>query len=167
MKFLLLVSLVSIIVGCQVYEQPTLLSLSGEYIINKITYNGIDNTTSKNDSIYLPGSIYIDTLETFPLDTIELGITKWHFDYTTISMKPTQMQQGRVIWEKKYYYNVINHYSNYDLGYIDFNCDGRRRVFKILDDGITSLTLNTMGRWGYSTVGSNVSLTLYLTRIGP
>ncbi len=166
-KLFFLFLLICMVEGCEVYEQPSLLSLSGEYIIDKITYSRIDNTPSTNDSTYLPGSIYLNTLERFPLDSINLGFTRWDFDYSIISMSPLQTQTIKVIWQKQYYYNVIKHFSNYDLGYVDFNCDGSRRVFKIVDDGLESLTLRTEGWWGYSSIGADVSLTLHLTRIGP
>jgi hypothetical protein len=153
--------------SCEKYEEPTLLTLDGEYIIDKITYSKIDNTPSSNDSVYLPGTIYINPLESFPMDSIRLGFTKWHFDYSVISMSPLLTSTGQSIWTKQYFYNVINHYSNYDLGYIDFNCEGSRRVFKIVDDQIESLTLRSTGAWGYAEIGPDVSLTLHLTRVGP
>jgi hypothetical protein len=101
------------------------------------------------------------------MDSIRLGFTKWHFDYSVISMSPLLTSTGQSIWTKQYFYNVINHYSNYDLGYIDFNCEGSRRVFKIVDDQIESLTLRSTGAWGYAEIGPDVSLTLHLTRVGP
>jgi hypothetical protein len=55
----------------------------------------------------------------------------------------------------------------YDLGYLDFNCDGSRRVFKIIDDQAESITLRSTGQWGYAQIGPDISVTLHLTRIGP
>jgi hypothetical protein len=82
-------------------------------------------------------------------------------------MKPVNTMTGQYIWTKQYLYGIINHNSNYELGYIDFNCEGSRRIFKILDDQSESLTLRSSGQWGYAEVGPNISITLHLTRIGP
>lgn len=166
-KLFLIVSILFVLTSCEKYEQPKFLTLSGEYIIDKVTYEKIDNYTSYDDSIYQPGTVYINRGEVFPMDTINVGITKWHFDYSVISMCPMPTQTGQYIWNKQYFYNVINHNSNYDLGYLEFICEGRRRVFKILDDGLESMTLRSTGDWGYTVLGSDVQVTLYLTRVGP
>jgi hypothetical protein len=73
-----LLFLLTLIVGlssCEKYEQPTLLSLSGEYVIDKITFEKVDNAVTPDDTIYLPGTVYINPLERFPMDTIEVGFT--------------------------------------------------------------------------------------------
>ena len=82
-------------------------------------------------------------------------------------MSPILTGTGSTMWTKQYYYEVINHNSNYDFGYLDFNCEGSRRVFKIVDDQVESITLRSTGAWGYAQIGPNVSVTLHLTRIGP
>lgn len=166
-KIMFLLLLIVGLTSCEKYEQPTLLSLSGEYIIDKITFEKVDNAVTPDDTIYLPGTIYINPLERFPMDTIKVGFTKWHFDYQILSMKPVNTMTGQYIWTKQYLYNIINHNSNYELGYLDFNCEGSRRIFKILDDQAESITLRSTGQWGYAEVGPNISITLHLTRIGP
>lgn len=162
---LLLLSI--LFIGCEKYEQPTLLSLSGEYVIDKITFEKVDNAVTPDDTVYQPGSLYVNPLETFPMDSISVGFTKWHLDYSVISMCPVATQTGQYLWTKQYFYSVIDHYSNYDLGYINFNCEGNRRVFKIIDDQAESITLRSTGQWGYAEIGPDISLTLHLTRIGP
>jgi len=166
-NILLLLVLCASLISCEKYEQPTLLSLSGEYVIDKITFEKIDNAVTPDDTIYLPGSVYINPLERFPMDSILVGFTKWHLDYSVISMRPIPTQTGQYIWTKQYFYSVINQYSNYDLGYLDFNCEGSRRVFKIIDDQAESITLRSTGQWGYAEIGPDISVTLHLTRIGP
>jgi hypothetical protein len=166
-KLLFLLGLSLVLFSCEKYEEPTLLSLSGEYVIDKITYSKIDNTVSVDDTVYLPGTVYQNPLETFPMNNINVGFTKWHLDYSVISMNPLPTNTGQFLWTKQYFYSVINHYSNYDLGYIDFNCEGKRRVFKIIDDQAESITLRTTGLWGYAQLGPDISVTLHLTRIGP
>lgn len=166
-RLIYILPLLFLLVSCEKYELPTSLSLSGEYVIDKITYSHIDNAVSNNDTVYLPGSTYVNPLERFPMDNIQVGFTKWHLDYSIISMAPVLTGTGATMWTKKYYYEITNHYSNYDLGYIDFNCEGSRRVFKIVDDQAESITLRSMGSWGYAQIGPDVSVTLHLTRIGP
>jgi hypothetical protein len=168
MKKILLLSLILFsLISCEKYEEPTLLSLSGEYVIDKVTFEKVDNAVTYDDTVYLPGTTYINPLERFPMDTINVGFTKWHLDYSVISMCPIPTSTGQYLWTKQYFYDVINHYSNYDLGYIEFNCEGSRRVFKIIDDQAESLTLRSTGQWGYAEIGPDISLTLHLTRIGP
>jgi len=62
---------------------------------------------------------------------------------------------------------VVGHYSIYDLGYIQLNINSSSRTFKILSDGLESLTLRTTGLWPSGSSGSDESVTLYLTRVGP
>ena len=80
-NILLLLVLCASLISCEKYEQPTLLSLSGEYVIDKITFEKIDNAVTPDDTIYLPGSVYINPLERFPMDSILVGFTKWHLNY--------------------------------------------------------------------------------------
>lgn len=166
-KFLYVIIFTTVLTGCEVYEEPTLLSLSGEYRIDKITYEKVDNSPNNSYKVFYPGTTYVNPTERFPMDSISVGETTWAFDYAEIFMSPYRTRDGRTMWMKRYFYNVINHTSVYELGYIEFNCDGSRRVFKILDDGMESLTLRSTGHWGYAQLGPNVQLTLHLTRIGP
>jgi hypothetical protein len=101
------------------------------------------------------------------MDFIEVGFTRWHLDYSVISFNPTTLPTGQVLWGDQFFYRIINYYSIYDLGYIDITMGGNRRLFKIVDDGLESLTLRTTGRWVGNTYYSNESVTLHLTRVGP
>jgi hypothetical protein len=101
------------------------------------------------------------------MDTIRLGITKWHFDYNVLSMSPIENGTGGYTWQRQYYYDVINYNSDWDMGNISFNCEGSRRVFKIVNKVTESLTLRSSGQWIYGNHGPNVSVTLKFTRIGP
>ena len=64
--------------SCVRYEEPTLVSLPGEYIIDKITVTPIDGE-ELIDSIYLPGTTFLNPNEDIPLDSIDVGFKKWHF----------------------------------------------------------------------------------------
>ena len=169
MKKLIFISLLFLLSSCyKQYSQPKTLSLSGEYIIDKVTYSVIENSTP-DDKVFYPGNVFINPNESFPMDSIKIGFTRWHFDYAIASFNPQILPTGTVIWGNRYVYSVRNHYTNYDLGYIDINMDnGSRRIFKIIDDGVENLVLRTTNNWGaYGPSGAAESVTLYLTRIGP
>ena len=51
-NFIYLVLSLVILSSCVKYTQPKLLSLSGEYRIDKITYEQIDNTQNPNQMVY-------------------------------------------------------------------------------------------------------------------
>ena len=155
------------LVGCYRYEQPPLLSLSGEYRIDRITYEKVDNSATTDIMVFLPGDLYINPNDVFPLDTIQVGFTRWHLDYSTIRFEATNQPDGSVEWGEPYFYSVQGQYSSDDLGYISFNINGTRRVWKIIDDQAESITLRTSGLWANSSNGPNEQNTIHLTRTGP
>jgi hypothetical protein len=168
MKKLILISLcVAFLTSCEKYSEPSSLSLSGEYIVDRITFSKVENSSTPGDTTYQPGSVYINPNDVFPIDSISVGFTKWHLDYSVISFCPTSLPSGQVIWGKQYFYKVIGHNSINDLGYIQFNVNSSSRTFKIISDGFESLTLRTTGLWPSGSSGGNQSITLYLTRVGP
>jgi hypothetical protein len=168
MKKLIFISLtLSLLTSCLKYSEPTSLSLSGEYVVDKITYSKIENSSSPGDTVYQPGDQYINPNDNFPIDTVSVGFTKWHLDYSVISFCPTSLPSGQVIWGKQYYYTIIGHHSINDLGYIQFDVNSTTRTFKIISDEIESLTLRTTGLWSNGNSGSDESITIYLTRVGP
>ena len=166
-KILLLLGILFTFNSCTVYQEPKLLSLSGEYIIDKVTVISTENTTNSGGQIYNPGTHYVNNLDAFPLEDIYVGFTRWHLDYTIISFYPISVGDGTVNWQRQYYYTVVNHENIYDLGYIKFNVNGSVRIFKILDDGVESLTLQSTGLWPYSSSGPNEVVMIHLSRIGP
>ena len=168
MKNTLILLFIVSLTSCYQYAEQTTPTLSGEYVIDKITVLNNENMGSPNDSIYLPGDIYLDSTSNFPLDSIALGVTRWHFDYSAVAFSPSPTPWGQYIWSEKYFYNHIPSWSIYDPGYVEFNLPGRRIVFKIIDDSLESLTLRSTGQW-YSTDTDfgEKSVTLEMTRIGP
>lgn len=161
-----LFSIIFILSSCFKYSQPKLLSLSGEYRIDKITYEKTDNTDTLQFDVILDG-MYVNPSEIDVLDTIIIGLTSLHMDYSTIRFKPIPNQDGSKTWTKEYFYYVHGPYSIYDLGYLEFDCDGTNRRWKIIDDGLESLVVRTTGQWTYGNAGPHVSLTYYMTRVGP
>lgn len=156
-----------VLTSCTKYEQSKLLSLSGEYRIDKVTYEQVDNTSSSNNMVYYPGDLYVNPSEKFPMDSIEVGFTRIHMDYSMMRFDPINNPDGSVTWTKEYYYYVHGQTTQYDLGYIQVDIDGSTRTFKVVDDGDESLVLRTTGTWANGNAGSNVSVTLTMTRVGP
>jgi len=152
--------------SCVKYEEPTLVSLPGEYIIDKITISPTDGE-EVIDSVYLPGTTFLNPNDTIPLDSIDVGIKKWHFDYSVVSFNKEMNGWGQTEWTEQYFYSLIPSWTVYDLGYIDINLNGKRLIFKIIDDSAESLTLRTTGRWTFFNSWEEKSITLHLTRTGP
>jgi len=163
--FFLILPILLFLSSCVKYAEPKSLSLSGEYRIDKITYE-LTGSNSQN-LVYYPGQLYINPSETLPFDTIKVGFTRLSFDYSTIYMNPIDYPNGTTIWHDKYYYFVHGQYSPYELGYIQFDYNGTRRTWKIIDDGVESLVLRTSASYDYGNSGNSELTTMYLTRIGP
>lgn len=154
-----------VLTSCLKYGQPVSLSLSGEYIIDKITYNNRDNQSQ--NQVFYPGDLYVNPSETKPIDSIQVGFTKMALDYSVIYFDPTDTPSGSTIWNKKFTYYVQGHNNIYDYGYIVFDYDGTRRVWKIIDDGVESLVIRTSGSYDYGSNSGGETTTMFLTRVGP
>jgi hypothetical protein len=74
---------------------------------------------------------------------------------------------GSTTWSKKFTYTIQGHNNLYDLGYISFNYEGTKRVWKIIDDGVESLVIRTSGSYDYGNNTSGETTTMFLTRVGP
>lgn len=164
-NILSIISLLFVFVSCVKYGEPKSLSLSGEYVIDKIVYEDRDNDSST--IVFYPGDLYVNPSETKPIDSIKVGITKLALDYSVIYFDPTDTPSGTTTWGKKFTYYVQGHNNLYDLGYIVFDYDGTRRVWKIIDDGVESLVIRTSGSYDYGSNTSGEQTVMYLTRVGP
>lgn len=163
--FKLLIILISLS-SCVKYTQPKLLSLSGEYRIDKITYEKIDNTDTSDYMVFYPGDLYVNPNDITPFDTINVGFTKMAFDYQMFFYNPTLTPSGSTNWANKCGYSVRNS-SNSFLGNLILEINGSRKVFQIIDDGLECLVLRSTGNWGYGSSGPDESITIFMTRVGP
>ena len=154
--------------SCYKYAEQTTPTLSGEYVIDKITLVQNETMSDPSDSIYFPGDVFIDTTSLFPLDSISVGVTRWHFDLMVVAFCPSPTPWGTYQWSEKYFYDLIPGWTIYDYGYVQLKLDGRVLTLKILEDGLESLTFRTTGQW-YNDENelSEKTITLQLTRIGP
>ena len=165
-KLLLIVLSLVVLSSCLKYAEPQSLSLSGEYRIDKITYEMQDN--SSLNQVFYPGDLYVNPSETRPLDSIQVGFTRIAMDYAMIYFDPSDNPStGTTTWNRDFTYYVQGHNSLYDLGYIVFDYDGTRRVWKIIDDGMESLVIRTSGSYDYGNNSGTETTTMYLTRVGP
>jgi hypothetical protein len=164
-NYLFLAPLILFLTSCVKYAEPPSLSLSGEYRIDKITYES--NGNNPINMVFYPGDFYVNESETSPLDTIKVGFTRIAMDYATIYMNPVEYPNGTTVWTDKYYYFVHGQYSPYELGYIQFDYNGTRRTWKIIDDGMESLVIRTSGSYDYGNSGPQETTTMFLTRVGP
>jgi hypothetical protein len=152
--------------SCERYNQPSAGNLQGEYVIDIITFQKIDNNVTSDDTTYYPGSTYINPDEIYPMDTIKLGFTTWRFDYNIISMAPVLDGFGRKIWTKQYLIDMTSS-SGWEDGYIEFMCEGTKRVFRVIDRQPESMTLRSSGQWPFANLGAKQEITLQLSRTGP
>jgi hypothetical protein len=157
----------SVLVSCYRYEEPSLVSLSGEYIIDKIVVNITEGPNTGSDTTYLPGDVFVNETDSFPLNYIHVGHTKWHFDYSVVSFLPYVNPVGQVEWSEQYFYSLVPAYNQYDLGYIDINLMERKLILKVVDDSAEGLTFRTTGQWVFPNIWQESSMTIHLTRIGP
>lgn len=164
-KILYILSVLVLLTSCVKYSQPPLLSLSGEYRIDKITYENRDNDDL--NQVFYPGDLYVNESETKPLDSISVGFTRMALDYSVIYFDPVDSPSGTTTWNKKFTYYTHGQRTVYDYGYIVFDYDGTRRVWKILDDQAESLVIRTSGSYDIGSSSSGETTTMFLTRVGP
>ena len=164
MKYIMFSLLVFVFLSCEKYELPKSLSLSGEYRIDMVTYQTNDGVQSPTNLVFNPGNLYVNPYETFPMDSIYVGFTRMYLDYSVIRFSLNAYDT--VNWGDKYFYDVYGS-SKDELGYIEFECNGTKRIWKIISDGAESLVLSTTGQWSNASGGSNATTTLVLTRVGP
>lgn len=164
MKNLIYLFIVFVISSCYKYEQPTLLSLSGEYRIDKITY---ENSETGETAILYPGDTFINYSEIDVLDSVQVGFTEVHLDYSVISFNPIIDQFGNKSWSSQSFYTTFGQRNTNDYGYLKFDYSGTTRIYKIIDDGVESLVLRNSGQYSGVTSASKEDITYFLTRVGP
>lgn len=75
MKSIICLFLVGFLLGsCVKYTQPKLLSLSGEYRFDKITYEKVDNTDESEITAYYPGDLYVNHSEIDVMTQLKLDL---------------------------------------------------------------------------------------------
>ncbi len=165
MKTTLFLLFTLILTSCLKYQEPKLLSLSGEYIIENIIVHDENFTTEIMN--LKTGDIFTNTLEIPKIDTINLGTTKWSFDYSTFYVLPIENVNGTTTYSEQYFYNTFGQNYFDDLGYIDIFIGNKILTFKIINDGTESLDLRSKSELYLNGEITKVNITYKLTRIGP
>ena len=153
MKNLLFCILISLsVMSCEVYEEPTYPTLSGEYVFDYIT---IDNES------LVPSDTLVSGDSVFPIDTIFVGITKMKFSNDRIFFNPVLNQYSETEWSDEFFY-VTRNYEYHGSGHIVSEINGRTFIFDIVEDNLERLVLRSNNNCFQ---GKNVPFTL--TMVGP
>ena len=174
-KFVLLISIL-ILTSCEKYVLPISdLSLSGKYKLSLLDVTYVDQNLSK-DSLYRPGSVYVNYGLPKPFDSIVINRFYVHLDYSSLRMNLLGVNQhGSDIWEfgnspNEIFYRVLNN-NAYNHGYLQFdykvNSKMNTLTFHIEEDGIETLQLQSSGQWAKGELGEKQVLTFVFTRVGP
>lgn len=179
MKKLVVIVLLVILTGCEKYVSGTHLTLSGKYVIARISLLSVDQNTTR-DTVYRSGDIYKSNNPSSPkpFDTIRVGKTFIHFDEMLINLRyigldPTD--DRRDMWDKRYEsgYRIIGN-NQWQEGYLQFTYNdvlktksNHTMTFQITEDKFESLELTSSGQWSHGNMGEKRIMILNLTRVGP
>ena len=151
------------------------LTLSGKYKLSLLDVTSVDQNITK-DSLYRPGSVYVNSNLPKPFDSIILNRFYIHLDYSSLRMNLLGVApSGRDIWEygnspNEIFYRVLNN-TAYNHGYLQFDYDtnsgSKTLTFHIEEDGVESLQLQSTGSWVRGKFGEKQILTFVWTRVGP
>ena len=177
MKNIVLIFIVVFLTGCEKYVSGTHLTLSGKYKITRISFVSVDQNTTR-DTVYRTGDIYKSNNPSTPkpFDTIRVGNTFFHFDYSVINLMYLGVDNdGNDIWDKRYErgYSIIGN-NQWQEGYIQFDYidviktkSKHTMTFQITEDKFESLELTSSGQWSHGSMGEKRIMILNLTRVGP
>jgi len=177
MKKLLLLVIVVLLTGCEKYVSGTHLTLSGKYLITRISMVSVDQNTTR-DTVYYSGDVYKsqNTLTPKPFDTIRVGNTFIHLDEMLINLRYIGSDTfGRDMWDKRYEsgYRIWGN-NQWQEGYIQFTYHDAIKTnsnptmtFQITEDKLESLEFTSSGHWPYGRLGEKKIMILKLIRVGP
>lgn len=177
--YILIIALLTSLTSCVKYVSGTNVTLSGKYLINRITIKSVDQNVTI-DSTYRAGDIYIDSSSyaPIPFDSIRVGYTFFHFDYSLINLRYMGVDNsngGRDVWDTRYrtsYWIWGN--NQWQSGYIQFSYQDvvktnawHKFTFQITEDKLESLELTSSGIWPSYKFGEKKIMIINLTRVGP
>ena len=175
MKKLVVIVLLVILTGCEKYVSGTHLTLSGKYKITRISLVSVDQNTTR-DTVYRTGDIYKsnDPLSPKPFDTIRVGNTFFHFDYSVINLMYLGVIDDSDVWDKSYQTSyTIRGNNQWQEGYLQFRYNDTLKTktkhtmtFQITEDKFESLELTSSGQWSHGNMGEKRIMILNLTRVG-
>ncbi len=178
MKNIVLIFILVFLTGCQKYVSGTHLTLSGKYKITRISLVSVDQNTTR-DTVYRTGDIYKSNNPSTPkpFDTIRVGNTFFHFDYSVINLMYLGVDtiSRKDMWDERYKrgYRIIGN-NQWQEGYIQFDYfdviktkSNHTMTFQITEDKFESLELTSSGQWSYGNMGEKKIMIINLTRVGP
>ena len=163
--------------GCYKYETGTTLTLSGKYVINRITIKSVDQNET-GDSTYRHGDVFIDNSPhtPIPFNRIHVGYTFSHFDNVFVNLRYMGVNNhGQDLWDTRYetWYRILGN-NRWQEGYLQFSYNdpvltngNHTCTFQITEDKFESLELVSSGKWPSYKFGEKKILILSLLRVGP
>ncbi len=160
--------------SCLKYSQPSSPKLSGEWRFDQMDYMRIENDDTLNPIVYSPGDIYTNSNDKFPLDSINIGFTRISMDYGSIRFNPIAKFGGGTDWLKTYFHTVTE-VNNAFPGFLCFETEFGKNVWKIVYTDYETMILQFKGEWDPNSLGffalqsaDNYDvLTARFTRVGP
>ena len=176
MKNIVLIFILVFLTGCEKYVSGTHLTLSGKYVIARISLLSVDQNTTR-DTVYRSGDIYKSNNPSSPkpFDTIRVGNTFFHFDYSVINLMYLGVIDDSDVWDNSYQTSyTIRGNNQWQEGYLQFRYDDTLKTktkhtmtFQITEDKFESLELTSSGQWSHGNMGEKRIMILNLTRVGP
>ena len=151
---LILLSII-ILTSCEVYEEPTHPTLSGEYVIDYVTIKDSTNNS------YVPSDTVILNDNQFSIDSVFVGFTKIKFSNSEMYFNPYLNQYQQTQWSDIFPY-VTRNYEYHGFGFIITEINGKTFTFDIVEDGLERLVLRSD-----NSCFENKEVTLTLTMVGP
>lgn len=163
--------------GCEKYVSGTFLTLSGKYLITRLTIKSVDQNVT-GDSVYRSGDIFIDNSPATPkpFDSISVGRTFLHFDNIVVNLRYVGVDPtGTDMWDSRYqtFYKILGN-NQWQEGYLQFTYTDPIKTrsthtctFQITEDNLESLELVSSGKWPSYKFGEKKIMILNLTRVGP
>ena len=146
MRLLLLISVFFIFYSCKKYSQPSEPKIQGQWLVTHIDFYRIEDADTINELHYYPGDVFILPNENCPLDTINIGQTYFTFSGIEVLLNPYFGYGGRTFYKNNYFFSVTE--VNYDYpGFISFDTDKRRNVWKIIYTDYSGMLLQLKGQW--------------------
>jgi hypothetical protein len=154
-KLLIILTSLIMLVSCEVYEEPTYPTLSGEYQIDYVTVE------DSSDNSFVPSDTVVLNDLSFPIDTILVGFTKIKFSNDRIFFNPYLNQYSQTEWLDEFFY-VTRNYEYHGFGFIIAEINGKTFTFDIVEDGLERIVLRTDNNCFF---GKKYTFTL--TMVGP
>lgn len=180
MRLLSFISVFYILYSCEKYSQPSEPKIQGQWQVTRVDFYRIEDSDTINELHYYPGDLFVLPNENNPLDTINVGQTFFACSGAEILFNPYFGYGGRTNYKKRYFYTISEVNFEYP-GFISFDTEKNRNVWKIIYTDYSGMLLQMKGQWdpessfakkvtiGYGQQRASKYDVIYVkcTRIGP